>query len=72
MHHVLHGELAVKVAELGRRILAGMHSCDEGTAGMAIFPLRKVVDLAADDDPAVLERTVLCHLGARDLAIAAE
>src|SRR5262245_15624121 len=37
---------------------------------MVILPLGEVVDLVADDDPAVLEGVVRCNFGPRDLAIA--
>src|SRR5262249_52907982 len=38
---------------------------DEGAARVVVLPLGEVVDLAADDDPAVVERRVPCELLAR-------
>src|SRR6185436_9878651 len=68
--HVPLGEPAVEVAELGRGVLAAVHARDEGAAGVVVLPLGEVVDLAADDDPAVVERRVLSELLARDGPVA--
>src|SRR5204863_739835 len=68
--HVLLGQLAVVFAELRRGVLAAVHACDEGPARVVVLPLAEVVDLAADDDPAVVERRVLCELLAGDGLVA--
>src|SRR6185312_10667661 len=69
--HVLLGEPAVVLAELCRGVLTAVHARDEGAARVVVLPLGEVVDLAADDDPAVVERRVLCELLARDGPVAA-
>src|SRR3954470_23564108 len=63
--HVPFGEPAVELAELRRGVVAAVHASDEGPARGGVLPLGEVVDLAADDDPAVVERRVLCELLAR-------
>src|SRR5215212_9044349 len=63
--HVALGEPAVELAELRCGVLPAVHAGDEGAAGVVVLPLGEVVDLAADDDPAVVERRVLCELLAR-------
>src|SRR3954469_14288445 len=68
--HVPLGEPAVVVAELRRGVLAAVHTRDERPARVVVLPLGEVVDLAADDDPAVVERGVLCELLARDGPVA--
>ena len=70
MLHVPLGEPAVELAELRRGVLAAVHARDEGPARVVVLPLGEVVDLAADDDPAVVERRVLCELLARDGPVA--
>src|SRR5689334_16368875 len=64
------GEPAVVLAELRRGVLAAVQARDEGAARMVVLPLGEVVDLAADDDPAVVERGVLRELLTRDGPIA--
>ena len=64
------GEPAGVVAELRRGVLAAVHARDEGPARVVVLPLGEVVDFAADDDPAVVERRVLCELLARDGPVA--
>src|SRR5205807_6903354 len=68
--HVPLGEPAVELAELRRGVLSAVHAGDEGPAGVVVLPLGEVVDLAADDDPAVVERRVLRELLARDGPVA--
>src|SRR6185312_4622276 len=68
--HVPLGEPAVVLAELRRGVLAAVHARDEGPARVVVLPLGEVVDLAADDDPAVVERRVPCELLARDGPVA--
>src|SRR6185437_12720768 len=70
--HVLLGEPAVVLAELRRGVLTAVHACDEGPARVVVLPLREVVDVAADDDPAVIERRVLCEFLARDGPVAGQ
>src|SRR5215211_3646133 len=68
--HVPLGEPAVELAELRRGVLSAVHAGDEGAARVVVLPLGEVVDLAADDDPAVVERRVLGELLARDGPVA--
>src|SRR6476620_1842989 len=68
--HVLLGEPAVVVAELRRGVLAAVHARDEEPARVVVLPLGEVVDFAADDDPAFVERRVPCELLARDGPVA--
>src|SRR4029079_4184318 len=70
--HVLLGKPAVELTELRRGGLAAVHAGDEGPAGVVVLPLGEVVDLAADDDPAVVERRVLRELLARDGPVAGQ
>src|SRR5262249_26074404 len=64
--HVLLREPAVELAELRRGVLAAVHARDERAAGMVVLPLGEVVDLAPDDDPAVVERRMRSELVSRD------
>src|SRR4051794_25425534 len=68
--HVPLGEPAVELAELRRGVLSAVHAADERPARVVVLPLGEVVDVAADDDPAVVERRVLCELLARDGPVA--
>src|SRR6185437_4427879 len=68
--HVALGEPAVELAELRRGVLSAVHAGDEGAARVVVLPLGEVVHLAADHDPAVVERRVLCELLARDGPVA--
>ena len=69
MGHVSLGHLAVIVAELSGGILARMHPRNEWSTGMMVFPFADVVDLAANDHPAIVERIVLLDLCSSDLAV---
>src|SRR5262245_12470219 len=68
--HVLLGEPAVEFAELRRGVLAAVDAGHERPARVVVLPLGEVVDLAADDDPAVVERRVLRELLACDGPVA--
>src|SRR5438270_5944569 len=68
--HVPLGEPAVELAELRRGVLPAVHAGDEGAARMVVLPLAEVVDPAADHDPAVVKRRVLCELLACDRPVA--
>src|SRR5689334_17526636 len=68
--HVLLGEPAVVFAELRRGVLTAVHAGHERPARVVVLPLGEVVDLAADDDPAIVERRVLRELLACDGPVA--
>src|SRR5262245_53745064 len=68
--HVPLGEPAVVVAELRGGVLAAVHACDERPARVVILPLGEVVNVATDDDPAIIERCVLRKLLAGDWPVA--
>lgn len=64
--------LTVIVAKLTGCVFASVHPSDEGAARMMVFPFANIVDLAADDDRAIIKRAVLGRFDPRDLAIAFE
>jgi hypothetical protein len=68
--HVPLREPAVVFAELRRGVLAAVDAGHERPARVVVLPLGEVVDLASDDDPAVVERRVLRELLACDGPVA--
>ncbi len=64
------GCLAVEVTEFSRGILACVQPRHEGPSRMAVLPLGEVINLAVNDDPAVLEGVVLLEFLSGHQAIA--
>src|SRR6185437_8259677 len=58
MRHMRDRFGAVIVTEFRSCFLAGIHSGDSGATGVMGRPLRNVVDLPRDDDPAIVSRVV--------------
>ena len=58
MGHMRDGGGNVEIAELRRRILAGIHAGNPGAAGVMGGPFGDVVDFTRDDDPAIIVAVV--------------
>ena len=56
MRHVLFRQFAREVTKLGRGIFDSMRARDQRPTRMPVFPLGKVINLAAINDPAIFEK----------------